>query len=240
MTTPVQILFIHHSVGRYLIRDGGLRDLLAAQTRLPGVTVELWDHDYNKLGLTDGQGHQLETAFPLPGDDTDPSALARLFAGGDAEAAAARGKMLEFDLIAMKSCYPNSAIRSDADMDALKMVYAGLLGSLSALPGYRFLLLTSPPLAPLRTKGDDGHRARNVADWLVAEADGIPNVRVFDLFDRLAAGRADRHADRLARPYRRLLPVDSHPNVRAGREIGPAVVAKMLDMLAVEGPPGRS
>jgi hypothetical protein len=39
-------LFIHHSVGRNLVSDGGLRAELAGV--MPDL--ELWDHDYNRIG----------------------------------------------------------------------------------------------------------------------------------------------------------------------------------------------
>ncbi|HWC49504.1 MAG TPA: hypothetical protein VG448_11530 [Solirubrobacterales bacterium] len=223
----VRILFIHHSVGRYLIRDGAIRERLAAIAAGGPPLLELWDHDYNKRGLSDGSGRSLGRAFPLPDDDTDPRALLKLFTSEDPDVRSAREQVLDFDLIAMKSCYPNSAIGSDVEMARDQEVYRRLLGSLAALPRNQFLLLTSPPLVPLRSRRAEGRRARYLAHWLSKEVELPPNVAVFDLFNRLAAPDGP-HADRLRRRYRRRLPIDAHPNVRAGEEVAPDLVESFV------------
>jgi hypothetical protein len=222
-----RILFIHHSVGRYLIRDGALRQRLAAIAAAGSPLLELWDHDYNKRGLTDGSGRSLGRAFPLPDDSTDPPALLKLFESEDSAARLAREQVLDFDLVAMKSCYPNSGIDSDAELARNQDIYRRLLESLAVLPRNQFLLLTSPPLVPLRSHRAEGRRARRLAIWLSEEVELPPNVSVFDLFDRLAAPDGPR-ADRLRRRYRRRLPIDAHPNVRAGEEVAPALVESFV------------
>lgn len=217
--TTVRMLFLHHSVGRQLLRDGRIRDRLLEMAP-SGVRLLLDDHDYNKLGLHEADGAPSGRAFPLPHDDTDPPALARLFAGVDPEVVSAREQILAYDVVAMKSCYPNSAIRSDADGGSLREIYRALLSSLAEIDR-EFVLVTSPPLVPLRTTDAQAARARSVATWLASGTRLPDNVTVFDLFDRLAAP-ADPDADRLRRELRRRLPIDAHPNSRAGEEIGPA------------------
>lgn len=223
-TDPIRALFIHHSVGRYLIRDGSLRRRLSR--RPPGgAPIALWDHDYNRRGLCDGSGRPLGRSFPLPDDDTDPPALLNLFGGGGSAAEAARRQALEFEVVAMKSCYPNSAIGSDAELARDEDVYRRLLAALAELPHNEFLLLTSPPLISLRTNREQSQRARQLSSWLAHDAELPANVAVFDLFDRLATpAAAGAHGNRLRRRYRRRLPVDAHPNVRAGEEVGPELV----------------
>jgi hypothetical protein len=218
---PTRILFIHHSVGRYLLRDGAIRDRL----RSLDPALVLWDHDYNKVGLTGPDGAPASGAFPVPGDNTDPDGFLRLFAGADNEARHARARALEFDVVALKSCYPNSAIGSDEELQEIKDTYRSLVRSLTELHGVEFVLLTSPPLAPLRTSAAQARRARSLATWLAettAETAAL-NVTVLDLFDLLA----DRDDHRLRKEYRRLLPVDSHPNRRAGQEVGDALAATL-------------
>jgi hypothetical protein len=216
---PIRILFVHHSVGRYLMRDGELRRRVS-RTQVIGRPVALWDHDYNRRGLSDGEGNRLGRAFPLPDDDTDPLALLNLFLSEDSAARLARRQLLEFEVVTMKSCYPNSAIGSDAELARNRDTYFRLLAALAELPRNQFLLLTSPPLAPLRTGRKQSGRARQLASWLAHDVELPDNVAVFDLFDRLATPeRAGAHGNRLRRQYRRRLPVDSHPNVRAGEEV---------------------
>jgi hypothetical protein len=217
--TTIRILFLHHSVGRQLLRDGRIRDRLAGAAP-SGSSFVLHDHDYNKVGLHEADGGPSGPAFPIPHDDTDPPALARLFDGHDGEVMAAREQILEYDVIAMKSCFPNSAIHSDADAARRRETYCALLSSLAAIPR-QFLLVTSPPLVRLRTTEAQAARARGIATWLASGASAADNVSVFDLFDRLAAPSGP-DVDRLRREYRRRLPVDSHPNARAGEEIGAA------------------
>jgi hypothetical protein len=211
-------LFIHHSVGRHLLVQGNVR------AHINGI--ELWDHDYNRIGLSDPDGRPLHTSFSLPGDDTDPPALLRLFAGVDDEACAARAKILDFDVIAMKSCYPNSNISSQHQEHELRDIYRALLATLADIPR-EFVLVTSPPLVPLRTSRAAAARATGVARWLASEAaSGIRNVRIFDLFSQLADGEG-----RLRREHRRALPIDAHPNAHAWVDIAP-LFAKTLSEAA--------
>lgn len=229
---PIRILFIHHSVGRYLIRDGELRQRLSP-LRADDRPLALWDHDYNQRGLHDGEGRPLERAFPLPDDDTDPLGLLNLFAGEEEDARLARRQALDFEVVMLKSCYPNSAIGSDAELGRVKEVYRRLLTALADHPDNQFLLLTSPPLVPLRTNRGESRRARKLSTWLFRGVDLPPNVAVFDLFDRLAIPeRAGARADRLRKRYRRRLPVDSHPNVRAGEELAPGLVDAIVGAAA--------
>ena len=230
----IRILFIHHSVGRYLIRDGELRRRLLP-LRADDRPLVLWDHDCNQRGLHDGEGRPLEQAFPVPGDDTDPPGLLNLFAGEDEDARLARRQALNFEVVMLKSCYPNSAIRSNTELARTKDVYRRLLTTLADHRDNQFLLLTSPPLVPLRTNRGQSRRARRLSTWLARRVDLPPNVAVFDLFDRLAIPeRAGARADRLRKRYRRRLPTDSHPNIRAGDELA-------LDLVdAIVGAAARS
>ncbi|MCW2981305.1 MAG: hypothetical protein JWO14_3032 [Solirubrobacterales bacterium] len=228
----IRILFLHHSVGRYLIRDGELRRRLSA-LRVDDRPLVLWDHDYNQRGIHDGEGRPLGRAFPLPGDDTDPPGLLNLFAGEDEAARLARRQALDFEVVMLKSCYPNSAIRSETELARIKEVYRRLLTALADHPDNQFLLLTSPPLVPLRTNRRQSRCARRLSIWLVRGVDLPPNVAVFDLFDRLAIPeRTGARADRLRKRYRRRLPVDSHPNVRAGEEVAADLLAAIAGAAA--------
>ena len=59
---------------------------------------------------------------------------------------------------------------------------------MSQHPEKLFILLTQPPLNPAETDPEQAHRARTLASWLASDEfkGNLPNLFVFDLFDRLA------------------------------------------------------
>jgi hypothetical protein len=65
----MKALFIHRSVGRNLIEQGQLRDLLA----LKGVTLH--DYDNNSDTLTQANGRTSKTTLKIPGNNTNPDNL---------------------------------------------------------------------------------------------------------------------------------------------------------------------
>jgi hypothetical protein len=217
--TTFRIVFIHHSVGRQLLLYGKVREQLA-KLSTPDCKIELFDHDYNRIGLTGADGQKTGQSFPLPGDDTDPPALAKLFTGAEADVIGLREKILSYDVIALKSCYPNSAIRSDEAERSRMDLYQQLIAAITRIPR-EFVLVTSPPLTPLRTSASQAARASRVARWLATDATaGAGNVSVFDLFHHLAEP-SGRDAGMLRKGYRRALPFDSHPHERAWQQIAP-------------------
>lgn len=223
-------LFVHHSVGRYIITRGGLRQRLRDAASGRGVEIDLWDHDYNKFGLTDGAGNKLGRSFPVPGDNTDPDGLLELFRQAN-QGAPFADELDSFDLVLTKSCYPNNAIKSDADVARLQDLYGRLFDELAKRAGTQHVLLTSPPLTPWRTDRAQAARARTVASWLSNLA--TPNnVLVVDIFSALA--EQGQHTDQgmLRRDYRPLLPIDSHPNAN-GCNAAAALVSDAVSNLVL-------
>lgn len=229
-----KILFLHHSVGRYIVQHGALRERLRALASDGSETVELWDHDYNKFGLTDGNGHRLERAFPIPNDNTDPDGFVSLFrtAAAEPDSDLATG-MRGYDLVMIKSCYPNNAIRSDAQLESLKQTYMELFQLLRDRPDDAFLILTSPPLAPARTNRDSAKRAQVLAEWLCASV-RPNNVDVFDLYSLLSGPRGT-----LKREFRRLVPLDSHPNRDGCSAAAEALTERLAALVAPPQPMDR-
>lgn len=217
-----RVMFVHHSVGRYMIRHGDMRNLLIA------ADVALWDTDYNKLGIHDERNAHV-SGPAVPDDNTDPDGLLRIFTRGSDSDKQFIDWLKAFDIVAMKSCYPASNIESDAELTARKELYRRLSEVVSeVLP--TTVLLTPPPLAPLRTTAANAARACELADWVTEDLKLPANVTVFNLHGLLA------HVDgkgngTLARPYRRLLPVDSHPNVAGARIAGQRLAAHLLQIL---------
>jgi hypothetical protein len=143
------------------------------------------------------------------------------------EYAPIRKLALGYDAIAIKSCYPNSHIISDEHLEEIKSYYQSIARYFATQPTKQLVILTSPPLVPLKTNAAAAQRARVLATWLATTNFG-KNVTVFNLFDLLAAPQTDSQANMLRREYRRWLPVDSHPNARASRAIAPEFVACLL------------
>ena len=75
-----KIIFLHHSTGRLLLLLGRVRNLLKTKNEEVGINYELWDHDYNRMGLTGPTGKRLNVSFEIPQDNTDPDGLDVLFA----------------------------------------------------------------------------------------------------------------------------------------------------------------
>ena len=220
------IIFLHHSTGRALIREGQVREGLAAKG------YQFWDHDYNWEGLTGPDGASTHTHYDIPevaqgtdsGGNTDPEGLLKLFSQ-DAHRPPhnAFSRLLQHRIILFKSCFPNSAIESDERLEVLKSMYREIRGTIDRHPDHLFILLTTPPLHPDATRQADAARAYALSRWLQSDEflKGHPNLRVFDFYGLLA----DPASHTLKAEYR---PddgrVDSHPNSRANAFIGPQLV----------------
>ena len=217
MTTA---LFIHHSVGGQILKQGGLRQKLS-----DALSLELWDHHYNEVGLSDAGGTSLGTSFPIPGDNTDPAGLLTILQGieaGEAWAAQAR----TFDVLMLKSCFPNNAIHSEAAATSLKQIYQQMREVALALP-QAVLLVSSPPLVLEVTRPDQAARAAELASWLGTQWTG-PRLGYANIFDTLTYHSGPARGTLRLR-YRRPRPADSHLGAAgaqvAARAIVPAVRA---------------
>jgi hypothetical protein len=207
-------LFVHHSIGRQIIEIGGLRATLGL------MGIDLWDHDYNDIGLTDPAGRRAGRAFPVPRDDTDPPGLVALLEG----LASGAWDVPDHDVLAIKSCFPNNALATDEAMAAQRDHYEKLLAVASDL-GRPVVLISSPPLAVEATSRAAASRATRQAGWLAERWRGA-GLGYGPLFEELAytAGplRGRLHAShRIARPR------DSHLS-KAGARAGAAVVATAI------------
>jgi hypothetical protein len=177
------IVFLHHSIGRNIILDGDLREMFSQ------AGYYFWDQDYNPIGLRDPAGNYTNYAYLVPGDNTDPDGLARVFSQAvyDTPANALSG-LLQHEVIVFKSCFPASDIPSDEKLEESKNYYLPIRETISQHPDKIFILLTQPPLNAARTDADDALRARQLANWLVSDEfkGELENLFVFDLYDQLA------------------------------------------------------
>jgi hypothetical protein len=210
-----RIIFLHHSCGENLINEGGVREGLTA------IGYEFYDHGYNDDGLRDADGSNTGRNFDVPGDNTDPDGIAEIFSQPLHDPPDNTfSYLMQYDVIAFKSCYPTSNIGSDDQLNEFKGYYLTARDRMDQYPDKVFIVVTQPPQVPGSTDADEGRRARALADWLASGEflDGHPNVFTFDFFGHLAG------SDNMLRPEYRYDNHDGHPNERANREIGPLFV----------------
>lgn len=206
--SKVKALFIHRSVGHHLIEQGNLRKLLSSKN------VALDDYDNNSGVLTHSDGNTFKGAITMPGNNTDPANLAQFFVDWP-------NVLNGYDLIMIKSCYPNSHIKDADQLSKIEESYTSII-KLFNDHNKRLLILTSPPLRPLFTNKTEARLSSDLANWLVSST--RDNVQVFD-FHHLLAEVEGSHKGMLKREYRRLLPFDTHPNRKAHQTIAPKLAA---------------
>jgi len=216
------VIFLHHSTGHALIAEGNVRPLLTE------LGYQFWDHDYNHVGLSRPDGTLAGASYRIPGmlgrGNTDVDGLAKLFSQPVADPPSnAFSRLLQHEVVIFKSCFPNSAVKSDEMQEQFQTWYLQMRDVMDQHPDRMFILVTSPPLHPQQTNADEARRARAIANWLKSDAylAGHPNVFTFDFFDLLA----DPPTNTLRSEYQldREEP-NSHPNRLANEAIGPLFV----------------
>jgi hypothetical protein len=213
--SPTRIIFLHHSCGEGLIEEGGVREGLSARG------YEFYDHGYNDEGLRDADGSYTGRNFDVPGDNTDPDGIAEIFRQPLHDPPDNTfSHLMQYDVIAFKSCYPTSNIGDDAQLNEYKGYYLSARDRMDQYPDKLFIVVTQPPQVPGSSDAGEGRRARALADWLKSDEflDGHPNVFTFDFFGLLAG------SDNFLKSEYRYDNYDGHPNERANREIGPLFV----------------
>jgi len=206
-----KILFIHRSVGHHLLEQGRLRDHLDAE-------VQLDDYDNNLGILTRSDGTTATDGISMPGNNTNPDNLAAFFQQWPSV-------LDSYDTIMIKSCYPNSHIKNEEQLEEIKVLYRAIFDAF-ATHQKQLIVLTTPPLRPLLTNQKEAKLASELAYWLVASA-AKEGVRVSDLHHTYAE-TTGRHQGMLKREYRRLLPWDTHPNRTAHAAIAPQLARFVL------------
>lgn len=210
-----RMIFLHHSVGKGLLDNGGLRQGLMDM----GILVK---------GAT--YGDEI-------GEDTDMNHWVKKFREE-------MDKILRFsahpnrynsegftnDIIMFKSCFPNSDIIAEGtepgDPDSPEKNLANYRATFIALktemvkyPDKLFIYLTAPPRVPEASSPDNAARARKFNEWLIKEFQpaytaetGINNFYVFDLFSTLAGSDNFLNTE-----YRLQRSGDSHPNLKGSQ-----------------------
>jgi hypothetical protein len=209
-------IFLHHSVGESLIEEGTVRQ------RLTELGYEFYDHGYNEDGLVLADGTRTGRDFGVPDDNTDPDGLADIFAQPLHDPPDNTfSHLMQYDVIAFKSCYPVSDIQSDEQLAEYKSYYLSIRDRIDQYPNKVFIVVTPPPMVPAYTEPETAARARALANWLASDEylGGHPNVFIFDFFDLLA----DPSTNTLRADYQ-LGGDDAHPKKLANQTIGPLFV----------------
>jgi len=211
-----RVIFLHHSCGENLINQGGVREGLTA------LGYEFYDHGYNGDGLRLADGSYTGTNFDVPGDNTDPDGFAAIFAQPLHDPPDNTfSHLMQYDVIAFKSCFPVSNIADDYQLNEYKSYYLSIRDRMDQYPDKVFIIVTQPPQVPVNSDPAEAARARAFVNWLQSDEylAGRSNVFVFDFFGYLAGD------DNFLRPEYRLDEYDAHPNERANRAIGPLFVS---------------
>ena len=210
-----RMIFLHHSVGRGILYEGGLRDsLLEMGVLVKGATY----------GDEIGQNTDIKDWVPKFQSDMD-----RIFSfKAHPDRYYSDGK--SNDIIMFKSCFPNSNIvgegqllgdqaSSGQTMANYRSVFEELKGEIARYPNKLFIYVTAPPLVPESTTPENAANAVSFNRWLIEEylpdyqkETGHTNLAIFDLFSVLADETGNLRED-----YRRPGKGDSHPNSMANR-----------------------
>ncbi len=218
-----EVFFLHHSVGSDLIENGNVR------ARFTAAGYHFWDHGYNYEGLRDPNGNETGTNFNIPDDDTDPYGYYELFREENLSSPDhALSRIMAYDVIIFKSCYPSSYIETASDLADYQRYYRSIRDFMDLHPEKLFVPFTTPPQHPEETNPTAAANARAFANWLTSSeyTSGHPNVFPFNFFDLLADGNNVLRAE-----YRYTEWVDSHPNERAGQVIGPIFVNHVINAI---------
>jgi hypothetical protein len=214
------IIFLHHSTGANLIEQGNVRQLLT------DLGYEFYDHGYNDDGLVLADGTSTGTNFGVPDDNTDPDGLAAIFAQPLHDPPDNTfSHLMQYDVIAFKSCFPTSNIQSDEQLAEYKSYYLSIRDRMDEYPNKIFIVITPPPEIPNDTDSAAAARARAFASWLASGEylSGHPNVFTFNFFNLLADP-----SDNMLRAEYRTDEWDAHPNELANQTIGP-LFANFID-----------
>jgi hypothetical protein len=227
-------MFMHHSTGRNLITDSGVRSLIDLHNARHETDIALWDHDYHSgsahtgIILPDSTVH-LDWSYGEEANDIQPWGYHTIFCQGSTF----RDSLLNrHDVIVLKNDHKTGDMVYEGQLIAYQMWYEEIRDVMDQYPDKRFVLVSGPPRRPEDITNNEADRARRFYDWLQSPEymNGHVNVSFFDLFDLLAYpdDSDDPERNMLRAEYRRPYgATDSHPNEYANLVIGPQF-AEML------------
>ncbi len=227
-------ILIHHTVGKNILDQGGVRNYINQYNQMHGSNFELWDHGYNSEGLTNPEGINTNTNYQIPYDSIDPWAIHYLWATTYPDANYCRDEMIadHHEVIAIMIDCSNPVIDSDERLEQYKAWFLEMRPILADYSEHNYIIITAPPLKPEATNAEDAHRARLFANWLKSDEylEGYFNLSCFDLFDLLATADSSGNESNMLKPeYRREDQGESLPNETANQDIGPLMAQFFID-----------
>jgi uncharacterized repeat protein (TIGR01451 family) len=210
-TTPVRLIFIHHSTGQAWLEDGN-----------GDLGIALRDNNYfvsdtNYGWGPDGIGDHTDipdwpTWFTGPNRDTYLAALYAESGQHSSYSRLASNPGGENQIIMFKSCFPNSDLYGNPDdqpapytggnltVGNAKYVYLDLLSYFETRQDKLFVVITAPPLVSGATTSSHAANARAFNNWLVNDwLDDYPytNVAVFDFYNVLTSNGGNANTNDL-------------------------------------------
>jgi hypothetical protein len=210
-----RLIFLHHSVGRGILFDGGLMDSLMRA----GIIV-------NHATYGDEIGENTDICHWLPKFRDNMSKVLTFESHPENYYSDGRTN----DIVMFKSCFPNSniveegtapgdSVSNQQTMANYQAAFNQLKEEFEKYPDKLFIYMTSPPLVPEHTTPEKSERNHSFNDWLINEylpqyrqESGLDNLYIFDLFDILADSN-----NVLKEEYRTGISGDSHPNTRGSK-----------------------
>jgi hypothetical protein len=134
-----------------------VREAFTALGADTGHPYEFYDHGYNGDGLRLADGSHTGTNFDVPGDNTDPDGFAEIFAQPLHDPPDNTfSHLMQYDVIAFKSCFPTSNIADDYQLDEYKSYYLAIRDRMDQYPDKIFVIVT-------QRGGSQGARLRQLA-----------------------------------------------------------------------------
>ena len=221
-------MFVHHSTGRNLIRDAGVRSRLEWHAVKGGPRIEFWDHDYHSgnsytgIILPDSTVYS-DWSYGVQANYIQPAGYYAIFTGS-----AFRDSLLSrHDVIVFKNDHRTGDIVNEDHLAAYQAEYLTIRDILDQYPDKMFVMVSGPPRRPTEITNGEADRARRFYDWLQSPEfmNDHPNIMFFDLFDALANPNDPSDPERNMQRSEYQLPpassTDSHPNQLANETIGP-------------------
>lgn len=234
--TTKKILFIHHSTGGNLIKEGNLRD----EIKKLDPAIEFWDHNYNLnpilktllakfthlKGLSDNNGKVTDTDYDIVVSNNSPKEYADIFSRDPNDSTLK--SILNYDIIAFKNCYPTTRIATNEQLEEDIKYYKVIRDNLKKYPDKKFIVFTPPPARKETTNIDQAIRAKKLVGWLNSKEfmGDSKNIHLFDFYSLLA----DENGY-LKKDYTRVLPWDSHPNKKANITAAPIFVKYLVEVV---------
>ncbi|MCP4290820.1 MAG: T9SS type A sorting domain-containing protein [bacterium] len=233
----LNVMFLHHSTGRLLIRDSGFRSLINWHNEVSGTDIRFWDHDYafgngtTGVIMPDSTVHS-DWIYGNEANNIQPDGYYDIFC----EAPAFRDSLFSrHDVIVFKNDHRTGDIESDAKLEQYKNEYLAIRDVLDQFPDKLFVMVSGSSRRPEKISNGEADRARLFYDWVQSPEfmNGHTNIAFFDLFDALsnADDPQDPERNMLCETYRRPDVWDDHPNEFANTTIGPNFADFLLRLL---------